>query len=156
MDCLSSPGFHLDLTGDKFGILVQLHPEAVVAVTHDWLRIEFGIEKPSQRLQSLADLDADGLIAEVKKLRGRKAPLTVADMKRLRVEHAASVLTRQTLAWEADGFEWQAPDLVNEDDGLTPDDVRLMWETVPPRMPFLPPVCPLRIPCHFSAGNEWG
>ena len=29
-------------------------------------------------------------------------------------------------------------DLVNEAYGLTPDDVRLMWATAPPRMPLTP------------------
>ena len=37
-------------------------------------------------------LDADGLIGEVKKLRGKKKPLTVAEMKQLKEEHAASVV----------------------------------------------------------------
>ncbi|HEX3151643.1 MAG TPA: N-6 DNA methylase [Gemmataceae bacterium] len=105
----------------------------------DWLRLEMGIEKPSQKLQALTALNVDGLIGEVKKLRGRKAPLTVADMKRLKAEHVASVVPLQTLEREAAGLERQVSDLVNEAFGLTPDDVRLMWETAPPRMPLGPP-----------------
>ena len=38
------------------------------------LRLELGIEKPSQKLQALTALDADGLIGEVKKLRGTQRP----------------------------------------------------------------------------------
>src|SRR5205823_10684041 len=54
----------------------------------DWLRVEHGIEKPTQRLQDVAALDADTLAAEVKKARGKKRPLSVAEVKALREEHA--------------------------------------------------------------------
>jgi hypothetical protein len=65
--------------------------------------------------------------------------LTVADVKRLREEHAESVAPLQALAREADGLERTVSELVNEAFGLTPVDVRLMWETAPPRMPIGPP-----------------
>ena len=104
----------------------------------DWLRLELGIDKPSQKLQALTALDADGLIGEVKKLRGRKAPLSVADVKRLRDEHAASVAPLQALEREPARLEREVSGLVNEAFGLTPEDVRLMWDTAPPRMPFAP------------------
>lgn len=105
----------------------------------DWLRLDFGIEKPTQRLQAVTALDADGFIGEVSKIRGKKNPLTAAAMKRLRDEHAASVVPLQALEREADGLERKVSDLVNDAFGLTPDDVRLMWETAPPRMPIGPP-----------------
>ena len=89
------------------------------------------MRRESRRLNSL--------IGEVKKLRGKKAPLTVADMKRLKQEHAASIVPLQALEREADGLERQVSDLVNEAFGLTPEDVRLMWETAPPRMPLAAP-----------------
>ena len=89
-------------------------------------------------MQALTALNADGLIGEVKKLRGKKN-LTVADMKRLKEEHATSVVPLQALEREADGLECQVSDLVNEAFGLTPEDVRLMWETAPPRMPLQSP-----------------
>ena len=64
----------------------------------DWLRVEFGIDKPSQKLSQPFSLDIDGFIAEVKKLRGKGKPLTVAALKALREEHARSVEpTRATL-----------------------------------------------------------
>ena len=37
-------------------------------------------------------------------------------------------------------------DLVNEAYGLTPDEVRLMWATAPPRMPLAPDAEPLMQP----------
>ena len=101
--------------------------------------IEFGIDKPSQKLQVLIPLSADELAAEVKKIRGKKKPLTVADVKRLGDEHTASVVPLQTLAHEADRLERLVSDRVNEAFGLTPADVQLMWETAPPRMPLASP-----------------
>jgi hypothetical protein len=42
------------------------------------------------------------------------------------------------VAREAAGLERQVSDLVNEAYGLTPEEVQLMWETAPPRMPLVP------------------
>ena len=44
----------------------------------DWLRVEHEIEKPTLKLQSPFDLDCDGFVAEVKKVRGKKKPLSAA------------------------------------------------------------------------------
>src|SRR5205085_1912790 len=42
----------------------------------DWLKVEHEIDKPRLKLQSPDDLDSDGFITEVKKVRGKKKPLT--------------------------------------------------------------------------------
>lgn len=39
---------------------------------------------------------------------------------------------------EAERLERRLSDLVNEAYGLTPDEIRLMWATSPPRMPLTP------------------
>jgi len=103
----------------------------------DWLRLEFAIDKSSQKLQDLAHLDADTLAAEVKKARGRKKPLSVAELKRLKTEHTTTVVPLQTLATEAQTLESRLSDLVNTAYGLTPNEIKLMWDTAPPRMPLL-------------------
>lgn len=105
----------------------------------DWLRVEFGVEKPTLKLQAVAALDADGMIAEVKKARGKAKSLTVAEVKRLRQEHVRSVAPLQTLAAEARHLEAKVADLVNAAYGLTPDDIKLLWDTAPPRMPGVRP-----------------
>lgn len=102
----------------------------------NWLRVEFGIDKPSQRLQVVSALSADELAAEVRKARGKKNPLSVAGVRRLNDEHATSVAPLQALAHEASRLERQVSDLVNAAFGLTPADVQLMWSTAPPRMPI--------------------
>lgn len=99
----------------------------------------FGIEKPTQRLAALVELSADDLIAEVRKIRGRKAPLSVLDVKQLKDEHTRSVLPLRALAGESLDLERRLSDLVNAAYGLTPADVALMWQTAPPRMPIPAP-----------------
>lgn len=121
------------------GRLIELTGEqqAGGAAVLDWLRSEFGVEKPTQKLQGVAALDADTFAAEVKKA-GKKG-LGVADLKRLKDEHAKSVAPLRTLAREAEQLERQVSDVVNAAFGLTPDEVKLMWDTAPPRMPIARP-----------------
>jgi hypothetical protein len=101
----------------------------------DWLKVEFAIEKPSLKLQDVAALNADALLTEVKKARGRKGALSVAQVKALRDEYAGSVAPLQALAAEAREAERRVADLVNAAYGLTAEEVALMWRTAPPRMP---------------------
>ncbi len=102
----------------------------------DWLRVEFEIDKPSQKLQDVGRLDTDTLTSEVKKARGRSKPLSVAQVRRLKEEHAGTIVPLQTLAGEALALEGRVSDLVNAAYGLTPEEVALMWQTAPPRMPL--------------------
>ena len=102
----------------------------------DWLRVEHSIEKPSLKLQSPAELDSDAFVVEVKRIRGKKNPLSAAALKSLRDEHTRTIEPARAQATEALQLERQLSDLVNEAYGLTPDEVALMWETAPPRMPF--------------------
>ena len=74
-------------------------------------------------------------LAEVKKLRGKKKPLTVAGVKSLRQEYARELAPVRKKAAEALALEQQISDLVNAAYGLTPDEVALMWQTAPPPEP---------------------
>lgn len=105
----------------------------------DWLKVEYGIDKPSKKLQDPIALDSDALVAEVKRLRGKKLPLTAAGLKALRDEDAKTLAPARTLAAEALTLESKVSDLVNDAYGLTPDEVKLMWDTAPPRMPITRP-----------------
>ena len=102
----------------------------------DWLRVEYGIEKASLKLQAPTELDSDAFVAEVKRIRGKKIPLSAAALKSLRDEHTRTIEPARAQAAEALHLERRLSDLVNEAYGLTPDEVALMWETAPPRMPF--------------------
>ena len=105
----------------------------------DWLRVEYAIEKPSQKLAALSDLDSDAFIAEVKRIRGKKLPLTAASLAALREEYTRSIDPARALAAETLQLERTLSDLINQAYGLTPDEVQLMWDTAPPRMPFAGP-----------------
>jgi len=106
----------------------------------DWLRVEYTIEKPGKKLQSLTTLDSDTFVAEVKRIRGKKLPLTAAGLQALRHEYTNTIEPARTLAAEALQLECKLNDLVNEAYGLTPEEIDLMWKTAPPRMPIPRPV----------------
>jgi len=57
-------------------------------------------------------------------------------LKSLREEYTHSIEPARALAAEALKLEHEVSNLVNEAYGLTPDEVPLMWQTAPPRMPI--------------------
>ena len=115
--------------------IVRARHDTALSVV-DWLRVEHGIERPGSRLQSAMELDVDSFVNEVRKARGPKSPLSLSALRSLREEHNATILPAQALTIEAFGFERKINDLVNEAYGLTQDEIDLVWETAPPRMPF--------------------
>jgi hypothetical protein len=102
----------------------------------DWLRVEYAIGKPTNKLQNLTAFDSDSFVAEVKHIRGKKLPLTAAGLQALREEYTRSIEPARVLAAEALQLERELSDLVNQAYGLTPDEIALMWATAPPRMPI--------------------
>ena len=105
----------------------------------DWLRVEHEVEKPTMKLQSPMGLDSDGFVVEVAKARGKKTPLSAAALANLREEYARSITPARILATEALTLESEVSGLVNEAYGLTPEEIDLMWQTAPPRMPITGP-----------------
>ncbi|MEI2723821.1 MAG: hypothetical protein V9H26_09865 [Verrucomicrobiota bacterium] len=105
----------------------------------DWLRVEYAIEKPGNKLQAAAELDSDTLVAEVKRIRGKKQPLTAAGVQGLREEYTLTIEPARALAAELLQLECALSGLVNQAYGLTPEEIELMWQTAPPRMPIPPP-----------------
>ncbi len=84
-------------------------------------------------------MDSDAFVAEIKKLRGKKQPLSAAALRSLRDEYARTIEPARQLVAEARALERQLDGLVNEAYGLTPDEVNLLWDTAPPRMPIPDP-----------------
>jgi hypothetical protein len=107
-------------------------------VVLDRLRADFGVEKPSQKLQDVVALNEDALVAEVQKARGRKL-LSLAQVKALKDQHTRSIEPLQGLAADVWALERRIAELVNTAYGLTEEEVALMWRTAPPRMPGEPP-----------------
>jgi len=62
--------------------------------------------------------------------------LTAAALKTLRDEHANTIQPARKLAAEAIMLESTISNLVNEAYSLTPEEVALLWETAPRRMPI--------------------
>ena len=48
--------------------------------------MEYAIEKPSNKLLTVTELDSDNWVGEMKRIRGKKLPLTAADLHGLRGE----------------------------------------------------------------------
>jgi hypothetical protein len=101
--------------------------------------VEYAIEKPSNKLLALADLDSNTWVSEVKRIRGKKQPLTSAGLNVLRDEYTRTIAPARALAAEALTLERTLSDLVNQAYALTPAEIALMWQTAPPRMPIAPP-----------------
>jgi hypothetical protein len=66
--------------------------------------------------------------------------LTAAGVSGLRDEHTRTIEPARTLAAEALRLETELSNLVNQAYGLTPEEIALMWQTAPPRMPIPPPI----------------
>jgi hypothetical protein len=102
----------------------------------DWLRTEFGVQKPGQKLEDFASLAADAFVEEVRKRRpkseGRLSPAALKDLRAWYEEQATQVREERA---EAANLERRLSDLVNQAYGLTPEEVVLLWSTAPTRMP---------------------
>jgi hypothetical protein len=52
----------------------------------DWLRVEYGIAKPSNKLLALTELDSNTWVSEVKRIRGKKQRLSSAGLHALTID----------------------------------------------------------------------
>ena len=120
----------------------------------DWLRVEYAIEKPSNKLLAVTDLDSDTWVGEVRRIRGKKQPLTAAGVHALRDEYTRTIDPARALAAETLNLERTLSDLVNEAYALTPAEIDLMWQTAPPRMP-ISPLAALRGSAPESRMPQW-
>lgn len=104
----------------------------------DWLRLEFEIETPGQKLSEFWTIEKDAFLHEIKHRRPRSsARLTPAALRELQKTYDEYAPRIRDLNAESERLERRLSDLVNEAYGLTPEDVTLMWETAPPRMPVV-------------------
>ncbi len=102
----------------------------------DWLKVEFDIAVPGQKLAAVETLDESAFVAQVRDRRLRTAPrLTPAALHDLKQAYAEHVIPLRSLADRMAITERQVAGWVNEAYGLTPEEVALLWKTAPPRMP---------------------
>lgn len=103
----------------------------------DWLRVEFDIETPGQRLTELSKLDDDSFVREVSRRRPRAAGrLTPAGVQMLRKVYGDYAPILSANQYEASELEHRLADLVNAAYQLTSKEIDLLWKTAPPRMPI--------------------
>jgi len=102
----------------------------------DWLRVQHGISDPNNKLKDPISLDSDAFVTEIQKARSNKNSPTAAGLRSLREEYSRTIEPARFLAAEALQLEYRLHDLVNAAYGLTPEEVGLMWDTAPPRMPI--------------------
>jgi len=121
-------------TGRMIELARDLRASAIAI--QDWLRSEFGLNNPGRRLEDPARLDADGFVGAVKVMLPRRRSLTVTEIARLKQEYSCTLGPAREAALEAAMLERGLSDLVNVAYGLMPEDVRLMRESSPPRMPL--------------------
>jgi hypothetical protein len=117
-------------------IKITSRQQQVQSTLLDWLRMEYGIEKPSNKLLAPTELDSNTWISEVKRVRGKKQPLSSAGLHALRDEYTHTIEPARALAAETLTLERTLSDLVNQAYALTPAEIALMWQTAPPRMPI--------------------
>lgn len=102
----------------------------------DWLSVEFGVERPGQKLEGIAALGADAFVEEVRKHRPRSAGrLTPAALRDLRAGYAETAAPAREGRAEAAALERRLSELVNRAYGLTDEEVALLRSTAPRRMP---------------------
>ncbi len=109
----------------------------VLSIVTDWLAVEHQVGKPSQRLADPLTLSPDSFVEEVRRARGKKNPLTAAALRSLREEHAGTIAPFGERLREAARLEAELSDLICQAYGLTAEEVELLWQTAPPRMPVV-------------------
>jgi len=102
----------------------------------DWLKVQHEISEPSLKLQDPIALDSDAFVKEVQRAHSKSNPFTAAALRGLREEYKRSVEPARLVSAEALRLEYTIHDLVNTTYGLTPEEVQMMWDTAPPRMPI--------------------
>lgn len=102
----------------------------------DWLRVEFEVQEPGKRLATFDELDQTAFVDEVRKRRTQR--LTAAALRDLQAGYAEQSAALHAYKTEATSLERQLSDLINAAYGLTAEEVALLWETAPPRMPLGP------------------
>ncbi|MEA5420155.1 TaqI-like C-terminal specificity domain-containing protein [Spirulina sp. CCNP1310] len=105
----------------------------------DWLRTEHNIDKPGRKLENFSQLSPDEFIQEINKRKPKTqsfGPAARRQAKETYNELAPQILTHHHTITQ---LEHQLNDLINQAYQLTPQEIALLWQTAPPRMPITPP-----------------
>jgi hypothetical protein len=75
--------------------------------------MEYAVEKPTTKLLAPAELDSDTWVSEVKRIRGKKQPLSAAGLHGLREEYTRTIEPARAVASEILPLQRRLSDLVN-------------------------------------------
>jgi hypothetical protein len=95
-------------------------------------------------------------VVEVKRIRGKKFPLTAAGVHALLDEYTRTIAPARALAAETLNLERTLNDLVNQAYGLTPTEIVLMWKTAPHAHPPARSMISRRAPQFVKRGSQAG
>ena len=73
-----------------------------------------GLEEPTNKLLALTDFDSNTWVSEVKRIRGKKQPLSSAGLHALRDHYARTIEPARALAAETLNLERTLSGLVNQ------------------------------------------
>ena len=104
----------------------------------DWLRVEYAIEKPSNKLLAATELDSDTWVAEVKRIRGKKQPLSSAGLHALRDEYTRTIEPARALAAETLNLERKQVSVLTIDTNPSPALAHCGTNTPAPSSPPAP------------------
>jgi hypothetical protein len=104
----------------------------------NWYTAEISIAKPGRILSEPFGFSREQFVEAVRKSRSVRVPLSAAAVQAIHEEYAKTVQPIQGALRQAAQLERRLSEMINEAYGLTPDEVRLMWNTAPPRMPLMP------------------
>jgi TaqI-like C-terminal specificity domain len=111
---------------------------ASVTSISDWLRHTLGITRPSRALLDFDSPTPDSFVTAVQNAVPRRRRLTASNITELKREYNATIEPARASRRTIFGLEQRISELVNSAYRLTPEEIALLWETAPPRMPFTP------------------
>jgi hypothetical protein len=109
-----------------------------VRAIQDWLHHEFGFQTRGRALAEPHTLGPDGFVAAVRAAMPKSRKWSAAEIARLKEEYATTLVPAGSASGDILALERELSNLVNAAYGLTPDEIKLMWQTAPPRMPLDP------------------
>jgi hypothetical protein len=104
----------------------------------DWLRHEWGLTDLNRTLRNPVALSLDAFLNAVREALPKKRKITAREIAELSREHSSTVAPALQARSETLALETRLSELVSDAYGLTPEENQLVWQTAPPRMPFIP------------------
>ena len=103
-----------------------------------WLCHEIGLVSPKAITKAERAIGADEFVSAIRESLPKHRKFSANDLAELKTEFLAAVEPLQHSRAEIFSLERRLSNLVNNAYGLTPEEVNLMWQSAPPRMPFTP------------------